>query len=49
VPLVPFLLEGVATDPKLMQDDGLHPLAAAEPRVLETVWPVLAPVLKELP
>jgi acyl-CoA thioesterase-1 len=48
-PLVPFLLEGVATDPKLMQDDGLHPLAAAEPRVLDTVWPVLAPVLKELP
>jgi acyl-CoA thioesterase-1 len=48
VPLVPFLLEGVATDPKLMQDDGLHPLAAAEPRVLETVWPVLAPVLEKL-
>jgi acyl-CoA thioesterase-1 len=47
-PLVPFLLEGVATDPKLMQDDGLHPLAAAEPRVLETVWPVLAPVLAGL-
>ena len=47
-PLVPFLLEGVATDPKLMQDDGLHPLAAAEPRVLDTVWPVLEPVLKEL-
>jgi acyl-CoA thioesterase-1 len=48
VPLVPFLLEGVATDPKLMQEDGLHPLAAAEPRVLETVWPVLAPVLEGL-
>ena len=48
VPLVPFLLEGVATDPKLMQDDGLHPLAAAEPRVLETVWPVLEPVLEAL-
>src|SRR6478609_6458136 len=47
-PLVPFLLEGVATDPKLMQDDGLHPLAAAEPRVLDTVWPVLELVLKEL-
>ena len=47
-PLVPFLLEGVATDPKLMQDDGMHPLAAAEPRVLETVWPVLELVLKEL-
>jgi acyl-CoA thioesterase-1 len=48
VPLVPFLLEGVATDPKLMQDDGMHPLAAAEPRVLDTVWPVLAPVLEKL-
>ncbi len=39
VPLVPFLLAGVATDPKLMQDDGLHPLAAGEPQVLENVWP----------
>ena len=44
-PLLPFLLEGVADDPKLMQDDGLHPVAAAEPRVLENVWPVLAPAL----
>lgn len=41
VPLVPFLLEGIADDPKLMQDDGLHPLAAAEPRVLDNVWPAL--------
>ena len=48
VPLVPFLLEGVATDPALMQEDGMHPLAAAEPRVLETVWPILAPALNEL-
>ena len=47
VPLVPFLLEGVATDPKLMQEDGMHPLAAGEPHVLDTVWPVLLPVLKE--
>lgn len=45
VPLVPFLLEGVALDPALMQDDGLHPTAAAQPRLLETVWPVLQPVL----
>ena len=29
---VPFLLEGVALDPTLMQGDGLHPLAAGEPR-----------------
>jgi len=49
VPLVPFLLEGVALDPSLMQDDGLHPKAAAEPRVLDNVWKVLEPALKALP
>lgn len=38
VPLVPFLLEGVALDPALMQDDGLHPTAPAQPRLLDTVW-----------
>ncbi|HET9032410.1 MAG TPA: arylesterase [Dokdonella sp.] len=41
VPLVPFLLEGVALDDNLMQADGLHPTAAAQPRVLENVWPEL--------
>lgn len=45
VALVPFLLEGVALNPALMQDDGLHPVADAEPTVLETVWQVLAPML----
>lgn len=43
--LVPFLLEGVALQPSLMQDDGLHPSAAGEPRVLETVWTQLEPLL----
>ena len=45
VPLVPFLLEGVALDPALMQDDGLHPKEAAQAKVLETVWAVLKGVL----
>jgi acyl-CoA thioesterase-1 len=45
VPLVPFLLDGVALDPKLMQDDGLHPLAAGEPRVLDNVWPAIVGVV----
>ena len=45
VPLLPFLLEGVALDPALMQDDGLHPRAAGEPKVLDNVWAVLAPLL----
>jgi acyl-CoA thioesterase-1 len=46
VPLVPFLLDGVAQDPALMQDDGLHPRAAAEPKVLANVWPALESALR---
>jgi len=45
VPLLPFLLEGVALKPSLMQADGLHPTAAAQPQVLENVWPLLKPLL----
>jgi acyl-CoA thioesterase I len=48
LPLVPFLLDGVALDPDLMQDDGLHPRAEGEPRVLENVWKVLEPALEGL-
>jgi len=44
--LVPFLLQDVAMDPAKMQEDGLHPVASAEPQVLGTVWPQLAPLLK---
>lgn len=47
VPLVPFLLEGIATDPQLMQADGIHPTAAAQPLMLELVWPELEPLLAE--
>ena len=46
LPLVPFLLEKVALDPTLMQADGMHPNAAAEPIVLDTLWPYLKPFLK---
>ena len=41
LPLVPFLLDGVALDPDLMQADGLHPTAAAQPKLLDNVWPAL--------
>jgi len=44
--LVPFLLEEIALDPALMQDDGLHPVAAAQPRVLDAVWKPLRPLLR---
>lgn len=43
--LLPFLLEGVALQPSLMQEDGLHPVAAGEPLVLDNVWPKLKPLL----
>lgn len=45
VALVPFLLEGVALDDALMQDDGLHPNAKAQPVLLENVWKVVQPLL----
>ncbi len=47
VPLVPFLLEKVALNPALMQDDGLHPNAAGEPAVLDNLWPYLQPLLNK--
>jgi acyl-CoA thioesterase-1 len=45
LPLVPFLLQDVALNPALMQEDGMHPNAAGEPAVLENVWPHLKPLL----
>jgi len=47
LPLVPFLLEKVALDPTLMQEDGLHPNARGEPAVLDTLWQKLEPLLKK--
>ncbi|MEL6199040.1 MAG: arylesterase [Pseudomonadota bacterium] len=46
VPLVPFFLEEVALDATLMQADGIHPNANAQPIMLDAVWPVIEPVLQ---
>ena len=46
VPLVSFLLEGIADQPRLFQADTIHPTAEAQPRLLDNVWGVLAPLLK---
>jgi len=46
VALVPRLLDGVADDEHLFQGDRIHPDAAAQPRMLENVWPALQPLLK---
>jgi len=47
VALVPFLLQSVALKPALMQADGLHPTANAQPALLDTVWPQLTPLLEK--
>jgi acyl-CoA thioesterase-1 len=44
--LLPFLLEPVAARAEFFQADNLHPIAAAQPLILEHVWPALAPLLK---
>jgi acyl-CoA thioesterase-1 len=45
VALAPFLLEGIAGHPELMQPDGMHANASAQPKMLENVWPHLRPLL----
>ena len=45
VTLVPFLLDGVAGKPELIQTDGLHPIAAAQSQLLNNVWKLLAEML----
>lgn len=45
IPLVPFLLAGVATDPELMQSDRLHPRAEAQKKILNNVLPYLERML----
>jgi acyl-CoA thioesterase-1 len=48
VPLVDFFLAGVALTPQLMQADGIHPTAEAQPRLLDNIWPVLVPLLQKV-
>ena len=45
--LVPFLLDGIAEKPELFQADQLHPTAAAQPLILDTVWKSLEPLFKK--
>ena len=45
--LLPFLLDGVATERELMQADGIHPTAAAQARLLDNFWPILEPLLSQ--
>jgi len=44
---VPFMLDGFGEKRELFQQDGIHPTAAAQPLMLETVWKELKPLLKK--
>jgi acyl-CoA thioesterase I len=46
VPLLPFLLEPIAMDRASFQPDNIHPIAAAQPKLRDHVWPALAALLK---
>jgi acyl-CoA thioesterase-1 len=46
LPFEPFFLDKIALVPGMLQADGLHPTAKAQPAMLDSVWPVLKPLLK---
>jgi acyl-CoA thioesterase-1 len=45
IPFVPFLMDGVALNPALMQADRIHPNAAGQRPMFENVWSVLMSLL----
>jgi acyl-CoA thioesterase I len=45
VPLVPFLMAGIANQPAMFQADQIHPTQQAQPVLLDNVWPYLQPLL----
>jgi acyl-CoA thioesterase-1 len=46
VPWIEFFMEGIALNEELMQDDGIHPNAIAQPLLLENAWPIIASSLE---
>jgi acyl-CoA thioesterase-1 len=48
VPLVPFILNGVLGNPRLMQDDHVHPNAAGAAAIARSIWPYLQPLAQDL-
>ena len=45
VPWIEFFMERVAMNEELMQGDGIHPNAAAQPVLLDNAWPIIAKAL----
>jgi acyl-CoA thioesterase-1 len=46
VPMLPFFLMSLVGMPGAFQDDGIHPAAASQPKMLDALWPSLKPLLK---
>jgi len=46
IPMVPFVLEGVAGVDSLNQADGIHPTPEGHRRMAEIIWPALEPLLR---
>lgn len=46
IQLVPFLLEGIGGNAELMQRDGIHPTAEAQPIIVDNIKPVLETMLR---
>ncbi len=44
--LVPFMMEGFADQRAYFQQDGIHPVADAQPLILDTIWRDLKPLLR---
>ena len=44
---IEFFMEGVALNEELMQADGIHPNAAAQPRLLDNAWPIISQTLAD--
>ncbi|MDP5239585.1 arylesterase [Uliginosibacterium sp. 31-16] len=45
--LLPFMMEGFAQRDELFQGDNLHPTSAAQPLIIQNLWPVLKPLLRK--
>ena len=46
IKMLPFILKGIAGDSTLMQDDGIHPVADVQEKMLDNLWPDLLPLLE---
>jgi len=43
---VPFMLQGIIENSSLMQNDGIHPTAKAQPIILDNIWPAITKALE---